>query len=134
MNQIIKFLALGGVIFLCGKHLDGITITGGYQYEVTAAIVLAIVNSFIRPILAILTFPITVFSFGIFSFVLTALMVMVMDYFVDHVYIASFWNAMLLGLIISFASSTLDKFLSRPKRVYKSEAETSNYTDYTEVD
>ena len=134
MNQIIKFLALGGVIFLCGKHLDGITITGGYQYAVTAAIVLAIVNSFIRPILAILTFPITVFSFGIFSFVLTALMVMVMDYFVDHVYIASFWNAMLLGLIIYFASSTLDKFLSRPKRVYKSEAETSNYTDYTEVD
>jgi len=134
MNKIIKFLVLGGVIFLCGKHLEGITTTGGYLYAVTAAIVLAIVNSFIRPILAVLTFPITVFSFGIFSFVLTALMVTVMDYFVDHVYIASFWNAMLLGLIVSFASSALDKFLSRPKRVYQPEAETRKYTDYEEVD
>jgi hypothetical protein len=39
-----------------------------------------------------------------------------------------------LGLIVSFASSALDKFLSRPKRVYQPEAETRKYTDYEEVD
>ena len=104
MKKILKFLALGGVILLCGQYLDGVTISGGYKYALIAAIVLALVNSLVRPILTVLTFPATVFTFGLFSFVITALMVMLMDYFIGHVEIASFWWALLFGLIVSFLS------------------------------
>ncbi len=134
MNKILKFLALGGVILLCGQYLEGVTISGGYKYALIAAIVLALVNSLIRPILAVLTFPVTLVTFGLFSFVITALMVMLMDFFIDHVEIASFWWALLFGLIVSFAGSLIDKILKTEKRRPAQQRESGNFTDYEEVD
>ena len=137
MKRILKFLALGGVILLCGQHLDGVTISGGYKYALIAAIVLALVNSLVRPILTVLTFPATVFSFGLFSFVITALMVMLMDYFIGHVEIASFWWALFFGLIVSFAGSLIDKILNNKKRrpvQQREQRESSEFTNYEEVD
>jgi putative membrane protein len=136
MNTIIKFLAIGGVILLCGQYLDGVTIAGGYKYALIAALVLAIANTFIRPILAVLSFPVTIVTFGLFSLVITAFMVMIMDYFVDHVQIASFWWALLFGVIVSFAGSLLDKFLGRNKRPTPTPQATNSgqFTSYEEVD
>jgi len=137
MKKILKFLALGGVILLCGQYLDGVTISGGYKYALIAAIVLALVNSLVRPILSVLTFPVTVFTFGLFSFVITALMVMLMDYFIGHVEIASFWWALVFGLIVSFAGSLIDKALNNEKRrpiQQREQKESSDFTNYEEVD
>ena len=137
MKRILKFLALGGVILLCGQYLDGVTISGGYKYALIAAIVLALVNSLVRPILTVLTFPATVFTFGLFSFVITALMVMLMDYFIGHVEISSFWWALLFGLIVSFAGSLIDKALNNEKRrpiQQREQKESSDFTTYEEVD
>ena len=137
MKRILKFLALGGVILLCGQYLDGVTISGGYKYALIAAIVLALVNSLVRPILTVLAFPATVFTFGLFSFVITALMVMLMDYFIGHVEIASFWWALLFGLIVSFAGSLIDKALNNEKRrpiQQREQKESSDFTNYEEVD
>jgi len=134
MNKILKFLALGGVVLLCDQYLEGVTISGGYKYAVIAAIVLAFVNSLVRPILAVLTFPVTLVTFGLFSFVITALMVMLMDYFIGHVEIDSFWWALLFGLIVSFAGSLIDKILKTEKRRPAQQRESGNFTDYEEVD
>ena len=137
MKRIFKLLALGGVILLCGQYLDGVTISGGYKSALIAAIVLALVNSLVRPILTVLTFPATVFTFGLFSFVITALMVMLMDYFIGHVEISSFWWALLFGLIVSFAGSLIDKILNNEKRrsiQQREQKESSDFTTYEEVD
>ena len=137
MKRIFKLLALGGVILLCGRYLDGVTISGGYKSALIAAIVLALVNSLVRPILTVLAFPATVFTFGLFSFVITALMVMLMDYFIGHVEISSFWWALLFGLIISFAGSLIDKILNNEKRrsiQQREQKESSDFTTYEEVD
>ena len=138
MKKILKFLALGGVILLSGQYLDGVTISGGYKYALIAAIVLALVNSLVRPILTVLTFPATVFTFGLFSFVITALMVMLMDCFIGgHVEISSFWWALLFGLIVSFAGSLIDKALNNEKRrpiQQREQKESSDFTNYEEVD
>ena len=137
MKRIFKLLALGGVILLCGQYLDGVTISGGYKSALIAAIVLALVNSLVRPILTVLTFPATVFTFGLFSFVITALMVMLMDYFIGHIEIYSFWWALLFGLIVSFAGSLIDKALNNEKRrpiQQREQKESSDFTNYEEVD
>ncbi|PCJ65700.1 MAG: hypothetical protein COA58_09855 [Bacteroidetes bacterium] len=115
IKKVIKFLILGGVVWLSAEYLNGITISGGFKYALIAAVVLALVNTFVRPILAVLSFPVTVVTFGLFSLVITALMVMLMDYFVDHIVIDSFWWALLLGLIVSFAGSSIDRFFNREK-------------------
>ena len=137
MKRIFKLLALGGVILLCGRSLDGVTISGGYKSALIAAIVLALVNSLVRPILTVLTFPATVFTFGLFSFVITALMVMLMDYFIGHIEISSFWWALLFGLIVSFAGSLIDKALNNEKRrpiQQREQKESGDFTNYEEVD
>lgn len=135
MNKIIKFLALGGVVLLCGQYLEGVTITGGYKYALIAAIVLSLVNSLVRPILAVLTFPVTLVTFGLFSFVITALMVMLMDYFIDHVYISSFWWALVFGLIVSFAGSLIDRVQNKDKRKpVQKQQDDGKFTQYEEVD
>ena len=83
MNKIIKFLALGGVVWLCAQYLDGIIVVD-YTHAIIAAVVLAIVNTLIRPILDIISLPFTLVTFGLFSLVLTAFMVEIMDYFVSE--------------------------------------------------
>lgn len=130
LNKIIKFLALGGVVWLCAQYLDGITVVN-YTDAIIAALVLAIVNSLIRPVLAIISLPITLITFGLFSLILTAFMVEIMDYFVSGITVHSFWWALLLGVIVSSANSSVDRLLNRPKKV--AHTKRVEYTDYEEV-
>lgn len=121
LNKIIKFLALGGVVWLCSRYFDGISVVD-FTHAVLAAFILAVVNTLLRPILEVISFPITLLTFGLFSLALTAFMVEIMDYFVAGINVASFWWALLLGLTVSFANSAVDRFLNREK-----------YTSYKEI-
>lgn len=114
MNKIIKFSILGGLIWLCAQYMEGIQVEGFY-YALIAAIVLSILNTLVRPILQVVSLPITILTFGLFSFAITAFTVEIMDYFVSGIDVASFWWALLLGLIVSFANSSIDRFLNREK-------------------
>jgi putative membrane protein len=122
MNKLIKFLALGGLIWTCAQYMSGIQVEGFY-YAIIAAIVLSVINTLIRPILQIISLPITILTFGLFSFAITAFTVEIMDYFVGGISVASFWWALLLGLVVSFANSSVDRFLNRDK-----------YTNYKVID
>jgi putative membrane protein len=127
MNKIIKFLALGGVVWLCAQYLDGIIVVD-YTHAIIAAVVLAIVNTLIRPILDIISLPFTLVTFGLFSLVLTAFMVEIMDYFVSGITVTTFWRALLFGVIVSGANS----FIQNPKKKPMVKKET--FTAYEEVD
>ncbi len=131
MNKIIKFSALGGIVWLSAQYLEGIEVVD-YTHAVLATLVLALLNSLIRPILAILTFPITLVTFGLFSLALTAFMVEIMDYFVDGITVYSFRWALLLGVIVSSANSFIDKAITKPLKATQTKHE--GYTDYEEVD
>lgn len=134
MNKIIKFLALGGVVWLCAQYLEGIIVVD-YVHAIIAAVVLAIINTLIRPVLSIISLPITILSFGLFSLVLTALMVEIMDYFVGGITVTSSWWALLLGLIVSLANSSIDNWLNPRKRRRVSTRNTQpEFTSYEEVD
>ena len=130
LNKIIKFSALGGIVWLSAQYLEGIEVED-YTHAIIAALVLAMVNSLIRPILAILTFPITLVTFGLFSLALTAFMVEIMDYFVDGITVHSFWWALLLGVLVSSTNSFIDKVLTKPRKAVQPKRE--GYTDYEEV-
>lgn len=132
MNKILKFLALGGIVWLCAEYMDGITVVD-YTHAIIAAVVLAIINTLIRPILAIISLPITLITFGLFSLVLTAFMVEIMDYFVGGITVVSFWWALGLGLAVSLGNSLLDKILNSKKKTVNRESKTE-YTAYEEVE
>jgi putative membrane protein len=77
------------------------------------ALVLALLNTFIKPILVILTFPITIVTLGLFLFVINAIIILLADKFLDGIRVDSFLWALLFSLLLSvvssFAQSLFDK-------------------------
>jgi len=74
-----------------------VTLTGA----LVAAVVLGALNLFIRPILLILTFPITVITLGFFSLVINALLVMLAAALVPGFVITGFWTALFFALVLA---------------------------------
>jgi putative membrane protein len=76
---------------------------------VVVAVVLGVVNTFIRPILLIVTLPINFLTLGLFTLVINAFMVLLADYFVTGFSVESFTWALLFSLVLSIISSVLYK-------------------------
>ncbi|EEO28536.1 phage holin family protein [Oxalobacter paraformigenes] len=82
----------------------------GFWTALIAALVLGLVNALIRPLLVLLTLPVTLVTLGLFIFVINGLMFWLVSKMVDGFYVSSFWAAVggaLLYSIISWALSTL---------------------------
>jgi len=73
-------------------------------------------------------------TFGLFSLVLTAFMVEIMDYFVAGINVASFWWALVFGLIVSAANSMIDRLFRKPKVARTHKSTSGEYVEYQEVE
>ena len=80
------------------------------------ALVLSLVNIFIKPLLILLTIPVTLVTLGLFLLAINALMILLTDYFVNGFEVNGFWWALLFSLILSLFNSLFDDlFTSRQK-------------------
>jgi putative membrane protein len=86
-----------------GVHIDD------FLTSLVFSLVLAVLNALLKPILIILTLPITIFSFGLFLFVINAIIVLVASNFVNGIRIDSFGWAILFSLLLSILTSILYK-------------------------
>lgn len=100
MNIIINWLISALTIALTAYILPGITISN-FITALLVALVLGIVNAFIRPILIILTLPINILTLGLFTFVINALLVLLVAQIVPGFKVASFWNALLFAIVLA---------------------------------
>jgi len=75
------------------------------------ALVLGILKIFLKPVLIVLTLPITVLTFGLFLFVINAAIILLATYIVKGFVVNGFWVALLFSLILSFLQSVLFTFL-----------------------
>jgi len=75
------------------------------------ALVLGLLNIFIKPILIILTLPITIVTLGLFLLVINALIVMLASYVIPEFYVNGFWIALLFSVVLSVLQSILYSFL-----------------------
>ena len=96
---LLRWLALTFAIVIASYLLDGIRVSSFFSAIFTAAI-LGILNAFLRPILFIVTLPLTVLTFGLFTFVINAV-----------------WSAVFGSLLISIVSWLLNSFISERGRV-----------------
>jgi putative membrane protein len=113
MNIVLRILISAIVAFALSYILSGVHI----QSFITAlilAIVLGLLNLFVKPILVILTLPITIFTFGLFLFVINALIILLAAKFVSGFQVDGFWWALLFSLLLSVLTSFLYK-RSTPK-------------------
>jgi putative membrane protein len=106
MNFIIKLIVTAAVAFALSRVLKGIHIDT-YWTALVFALVLAVANVILKPILVLLTIPLTIITLGLFLFVINALMVLLAAHFVNGISIDGFWWALLFGLLLSIVSSLL---------------------------
>ena len=93
--------ALG--LWVASELLSGVTFDAPAQL-ILAAVVLGVVNAFVRPLAFILTLPITVVTLGLFLLVLNAGMVGLVAWMVPGFHVSGFWTAMGAALIVSLVS------------------------------
>ena len=96
-------------ILITAYVLPGISVDG-IVVALILAVILGAINTFIKPILVILTLPITVVTLGLFLLVINALLVMLASAVVPGFAVAGFWWALLFALVLSVISSILHKF------------------------
>jgi putative membrane protein len=106
MHLLLKIIITSISAVIAAYILPGVELAG-FTTAIVVAFVLAILNSFLKPILIILTIPITVFTFGLFLLVINASMIMLASRFIKGFYVDGFWYALLFSIILSIISSLL---------------------------
>ena len=86
------------------------------QATIAAAVVLALVNSYLRPIVVLLTLPINILTLGLFTLVINGLMLKLVSWLIPAFHVKGFWTAVGGALVISIVSFLLNWFL-QPDRV-----------------
>lgn len=107
----IRWLALTLAILLASSIIDGIDATGFWAAFFAAAI-LGVLNAFFRPILFVLTLPINILTLGLFTFVINAVMLMMVAGVISGFTVTGFGPALLGSLVISLVSWGLTSLVS----------------------
>ncbi|AYB30501.1 phage holin family protein [Chryseolinea soli] len=115
MSGIVRFLLSGLAVLLTAYLLPGVHVEH-YGYALLVAAVLAIVNFIIKPILVVLTIPITVLTLGLFLLVINALMILLVDSLIDGFRVDGFWWALAFSLILSVFNSLFSDLAGDKKR------------------
>ena len=110
MNIIARIIVTSFALLLVAEFLPGIRIDGLVP-AILAAVVLGILNAIVRPILVILTLPITVLTLGLFIFVINAFLFLFVASFIDGFHVAGFWTALFGSVLVSIVSAIVNKFL-----------------------
>lgn len=122
--------------FLPGVHVENI------GTAVITAIVISLLNNFIRPILIVLTLPFTIMSMGVFLLIINAAIIMLASGLVEKFHVDSFWNALLFSLLLTIFNYLLElpnKIMTKQQFKESSNDHTNNhredgeYTDYEEI-
>jgi putative membrane protein len=110
---LVTWIGTAIALIITAKVVPGFFITG-FVAALVAAIVIGLVNAIVRPILGILAFPVTLITFGLFSFVLNAIALMIASALTPASYgfrIDGFGAAFLGSIVLSIVSSIINYFL-----------------------
>src|SRR5688572_31017193 len=108
MNFLVRILLIAALSFGLAQLLGGIHVAD-FWTALVFAVVLALLNLFIKPLLILFTLPVTFVTLGLFLFVINALVVLLASKFVDGFSIDNFWWALLFSIILSIITSAIDK-------------------------
>ena len=100
MSWLARIFFKSVAIFISAYIIPGVEIKG-FLSAIIVAIVLALLNTFLKPLLIILTIPFTILSLGLFLFVINALIILAADDLVSGFSVNGLWNAMLFSLVMT---------------------------------
>ncbi len=103
MKALVNLVLSTIAVVVAAYIIPGVTIEGFFT-ALVVAVVLGLANALIRPILTILTLPLNIITLGLFSFVITALLVMLTGAIVPGFAVAGFVTALLFGVVLTLVN------------------------------
>ncbi len=111
---LIRAVVVGIGLWLASQIVPGVSFRST-ESLIAAALLLGIVNAFVRPILVILTFPITLLTLGLFLLVINGLMIELVSYFLSGFVVAGFWPAFFAAIVVSLTSWVMSGWVGPPR-------------------
>lgn len=115
MKFLLRMLLSALAVVILSKVLPGVGVDS-YVTAIIVALVLSVLNFLVKPLLIILTLPITLITLGIFLLFINAFIIMLADYFITGFSVQSIWWALLFSLLLSFLQSILFSLLKEDKK------------------
>ena len=109
MRFIINILVTALLVFVLSKLLSPHVNINDMATAIIFSLVLAVLNFVVKPLITILTLPLTIITLGLFLLVINVAIIMLADYFVSGIRIESFLWAFIFGLLLSLVSTLLNK-------------------------
>lgn len=123
---IQRWLVTAAGVMVASQLVSGISY-GNFAGLLTASLLLGIFNAFLRPIMLILSLPLLIMTLGLFTFVVNALLLLLVGNIVKSFYVAGFWSAFWGGVVISIVSFVANGLIGKPvKRPEASESSPPN--------
>lgn len=114
MNLLIKILITAVLVMLIANFMPGIHVAG-FTTALIVAVVLGLLNVFIKPILILLTFPITIITLGLFLLVINAIIILLCTKIVGGFSVDTFWTALFFSIVLSILQSIMYKLTGDDK-------------------
>ena len=109
MKLVFNWLLSAIAIMIAAYILPGVSVSG-FVTALVLAVVLGAINLLVRPVLLVLTLPITVLTLGLFTLVINAGLIMLAAMVVPNFMVEGFWWALLFGIVLSIVSAVLTRF------------------------
>ncbi|MFN6038026.1 MAG: phage holin family protein [Bacteroidota bacterium] len=114
MKFLTKILISTLAILITAYILPGVSIANNnFLSALIVALVISFLNYFVKPILVILTIPVTFFTLGIFLLVINTIIILLADYMVDGFHVSGFWAAFWFSILLSLVNSIFEKIQQR---------------------
>ena len=110
LGILLRTVIIGLGIWLAAYLVPGVTASSTTAL-IWAAIALGLINAFVRPVLLLLTLPLTVLTLGLFLLFLNAAMLNLAGWFVDGFEVVGFWDAVFGAIVISLVSGLCSNFI-----------------------
>lgn len=114
MNTLLKILLTALAVIVLANILPGVSVNG-YLSAIIVALVISLLNMFVRPLLIFFTLPATIVTFGLFLFVINAIIILLANKLVDGFTVNGFWSALFFSILLSIFRSALFSLLKEKK-------------------
>lgn len=114
LSLLVRWAILTLGIAVAARVFDGVEVSGGFWSYVWVAAILGLVNILVRPILLLLTLPLTILTMGLFILVVNAMTLGITDWLSTAIDIDGFWTTLFAALVISIVSWAVGKISVSP--------------------
>ena len=114
MKLILRILLTAIAVVILAEILPGVAVES-YTTAIIVAVVLSLLNFLVKPVLVILTLPITLLTFGLFLLIINALIILLADRLIDGFAVNTIWWALAFSLLLTFLEGVFFSFLKEEK-------------------